>query len=161
MNPIKRQARVAGVLYFLLAITAPIGLVYVPSKLIVTGDATATADHLRASGSLLRIGIASELFHQTMAIFLALALYGLFKAVNKNQARLLLILGALVSVPIVFLNVVNEAAALILVSDAKFLSVFEPRQLDALAYLFLRLHKQGITVASIFWGSGCFRSGCS
>jgi hypothetical protein len=159
MNTIKRQARVAGVLYFLLAITAPIGLVYVPNTLIVAGDATATADHLRASGSLLRIGIASELFHQTMAIFLALALYGLFKAVNENQARLLLILGALVSVPIVFLNVVNEAAALILVSHATFLSVFEPRQLDALAYLFLRLHKQGITVASIFWGLWLFPFG--
>jgi len=59
MNSTKKQARVAGLLYLLMGITAPIGLIYVPSTLIVPGSATATADHIRASESLLRIGIAS------------------------------------------------------------------------------------------------------
>ncbi len=104
MHPTKKQARVAGLLYLVLAIPAPIGLMYVPSKLIVSGDATATADRLRASESLLRIGIASELFPQIIAIFLVLALYRLFKAVNETLARQMVILGALVSVPIVFLK---------------------------------------------------------
>jgi hypothetical protein len=120
MNSTKKQARVAGLLYLVLAIPAPIGLVYVPSKLIVSGDATATADRIRGSESLLRIGIASELFPQIMVIFLVLALYRLFKAVNKTLARQVVILGALVSVPIVFLNVLNEIAALILVSGADY-----------------------------------------
>jgi hypothetical protein len=39
----KRQARVAGVWYLLLALTAPVGLVYVPAKLTVAGDAIASA----------------------------------------------------------------------------------------------------------------------
>ena len=159
MNSIKRQARFAGLLYFLMGITAPIGLIYVPSRLIVSGDATATADRIRASQWLLRIGICSELFHQTIAIFLVLALYRLFKGVDEKQAVLMVILGALVSVPIVFLNVLNEIAALILVSGADFLSVFEGSQLDALGYLFLRLHGQGINVASIFWGLWLFPFG--
>ncbi len=72
------------------------------------------------------IGIASELFHQVVVVFLVLALYRLFKAVNETHARQVVILGALVSVPIMFLNVLNEIAALILVSGADFLSVFEP-----------------------------------
>ncbi|MCI0564179.1 MAG: DUF4386 domain-containing protein [Nitrososphaera sp.] len=159
MNSTKKQARVAGLLYLVLAIPAPIGLVYVPSKLIVSGDATATADHIRASESLLRIGIASELLPQIIAIFLVLALYRLFKALNETLARQVVILGALVSVPIMFLNVLNEIAALILVSGTDFLSVFDKRQLDALAYLFLRLHGRGITVASIFWGLWLFPFG--
>ncbi len=159
MDSTKRQARVAGFLYLLIGITAPIGLMYVPSKLIVSGDATATADRIRASESLLRIGIASELFHQAIAIFLVLALYRLFKAVNEAHARQVVILGALVSVPIVFLNVLNEIAALVLVSGADFLSVFEKPQLDALAYLFVRLHGQGLVVASIFWGLWLFPFG--
>jgi len=159
MNSIKKQARVAGFLYLLLGITAPIGLMYVPGRLMVPGNATATADHLRASESLLRIGIASELFHQTIGIFLVLALYRLFKGVSETHARLVVILGALVSVPIMFLNVLNEIAAAILVSGADFLSVFDKRQLDALAFLFLRLHNQGITVASIFWGLWLFPFG--
>ena len=133
MNSTQQQARVAGFLYLLLAAIAPIGLLYVPSKLIVSGNATATADNIRASEWLLRIGIASELIHQAIAVFLVLALYRLFKAVNETHAKQMVILGALVSVPIVFINVLNEIAALVLVSGADFLSVFEKPQLDALA----------------------------
>jgi hypothetical protein len=92
-------------------------------------------------------------------VFLVLALYRLFKAVNEAHAKQLVILGALVSVPIVFVNVLNEIAALVLVSGANYLSVFEKPQLDALAYLFLRVHGQGITVASIFWGLWLFPFG--
>ena len=142
MNSIKKQARVAGLWYLVLAITAPIGLM-IPSEIMVPGDATATADHVRASETLLRMGIGSELFYQIIAIFLVLALYRLFKGVSKKHAVLMVILGALVSAPIVFVNVLNEIAALILVGSANFLSVFDKPQLDALAYLFMRLHSQG------------------
>jgi hypothetical protein len=155
----KQQARAAGFLYLLLALIAPIGLLYVPGKLIVSGNAAATADNLRASGGLLRLGIASELIHQILGIFLVLALYRLFKAVNETHARQLVILGALVSLPIVFVNVLNEIAALVLVGGEAFLSVFQKPQLDALAYLFLRLHGRGIIVASIFWGLWLFPFG--
>jgi hypothetical protein len=155
----RQQARIAGRLYFLLALTGPIGLLYVPSKLIVDGNANATADNIRASEWLLRLGIVSDLVHQTVVIFLVLALHRLFIAVNENHARLMVILGALVSVPIVFVNTLNAVAALVLVSGADFLAVFERPQRDALAYLFLRLHAQGITVASIFWGLWLFPFG--
>jgi hypothetical protein len=155
----QQQARVAGFLYLLVALSAPIGLLYVPGKLIVSGNATATADNIRASEWLLRIGIASELIPQIICVFLVLALYRLFKAVNETRAKQMVILGALVSVPIMFVNVLNDIAALVLVSGADFLSVFQKPQLDALAYLFLRLHSQGITVASIFWGLWLFPFG--
>jgi hypothetical protein len=159
VNSTKKQARAAGLLYFLLGITAPIGLMVVPGKLIVRGDATATADRIRASESLLRIGIASELVPQVICVFLVLALYRLFKPVNEFHARQLVVLGALVSVPIMFVNVLNEIAALILVSGVDFLSVFDKRQLDGLAFLFMRLHGEGITVASVFWGLWLFPFG--
>ena len=55
MNSTEKQARVAGLLYLLVGITAPIGLECVPRILIVSGDAAATAERIRASGSLLRI----------------------------------------------------------------------------------------------------------
>ena len=159
ITQIKKDARVAGVLYFLIGVIAPVGLLYVPGQLIVSGDAAATADRLRASEWLLRLGVASELAHQIIGIFLLLALYRLFKAVNEYHASLLVILGLLLSLPIVFVNVLNEIAALILAGGAKYLSVFDRPQRDALAYLFLRLHGQGIQVAAIFWGCGSFRSG--
>jgi len=159
LTVIRQRARIAGRWYVALALIAPIGLVYVPGKLIVTGDATATAENIRTSEALLRIGIFSELSHQALGIFLVLALYRLFKPVNEMLAKQLVILGALVSVPIMFLNVLNEIAAITVARGGDFLSVFNIPQLDALAYLFLRLHSRGITVASIFWGLWLFPFG--
>lgn len=158
MNSIRHTARAAGLLYLLAGITAPFGLIYVPRTLIVPGDATATADHVRASATLLRLGIASELISATMFVFVVLALYRLLRGVNEKHAVAMLTL-LLVSVPISFLNVLNEIAALVLVSGAAFLSVFEKSQLDALAYLFLRLHGQGLIVTAIFWGLWLFPFG--
>ena len=151
MNAIRRQARIAGLLYTVVALTAPVGLIFVPGRLIVPGNATATADHIRASGSLLRLGIASELFHQTIEVFLVLVLYGLFKATNKPLARQMAVLG-LIPIPIVLLNVVSEIGAQTLTSGAAFLAPIDQPARDALALLLLRLHGQGLEVAAIFWG---------
>jgi hypothetical protein len=151
MNSTKKTARVAGLLYLLACLPAPFALLYVPGKLIVPGDATATADHVRASETLLRLGMAGELISAAAFILVVLALYRLFKDVDKQQASLMVIL-FVVSVPISFLNVLNDIAALILARGANFLSVFSKGQLDALVLLFLRLHNSGFLVAQIFWG---------
>jgi len=156
VRTIKQQARFAGLLYMVVGVIAPIGLLFVPSKVIVSGDATATADRIRASESLFRLGIAGELIPQVVGIFVALALYHLFKGVSKTLALQLLILGSLVSVPITMLNVLNNVAALTIVRGPDFLSVFDKSQLDALAYLFIHNHGRGLDIASIFWGLWLF-----
>ena len=159
MKTVQQQARRAGVLYFVMGLIAPIGLLVVPNAIVVSGDAAATAENIRESGELLRLGIATDLVHQVIAIFLVLALYRLFKPVSESLARQLVVLGALVSVPIVFINTLNYLAALSLTSGADFLSVFGQAELDALAYLFMRLHARGLTVASVFWGLWLFPFG--
>src|SRR5947207_56264 len=92
MNSTKKQARFAGLLYLLASLPAPFALIYVPGKLIVPGDATATANHIRASETLFRLGIASELTSFIIFIFVVLALYRLFKAVNGKHALAMAIL---------------------------------------------------------------------
>lgn len=159
MSTTRQQARKAGALYLLLAVTAPFGLLYVPGRVVVSGNATVTADNIRSAEWVLRAGVASELFHQVVFVYLVLALYQLFKPVSETYARQLVIFGALLSVPIVFVNVLNDVAALTLVSGARFLVPFDKPQLDALAYLFVRLHGYGITVVSIFWGLWLFPFG--
>jgi hypothetical protein len=158
MNSIKKQARVAGLLYFLASLPAPFGLIYVPTKLIVLNNATATANNIRTSESLLRIGISCELLSSIMFILVVVALYRLFKPVNETHALTMMIL-ILISIPISLLSVVNEVVALILVSGADFLSVFDARQLDALVYILMRLHSRAILVAEIFWGLWLFPFG--
>ena len=154
----KKQARIAGLLYLLASIPAFFAWVYVPNKLIVTGDATATANHVRASETLLRLSIGSELIGLIVFIFVVLALYQLFKPVSEKHALAMAAL-LLISLPISFLSVVNEMAALIVVSGASFLSGFDQPQLDTLAYLFFRLHGQGLVVTQIFWGLWLFPFG--
>jgi len=151
MNSNKKAARNAGFWYLLMAITGPIGLLYVPSKLIVAGDATATSNNIMASESLFRIGIVSNFLCQLAFIFLVLALYRLLKGVNQQQASLMVAL-VLVSIPIAFLNMLNPLAVLLLLSGADFLTAFNPNQLYALVMVFLSLQEQGTIIVEIFWG---------
>jgi hypothetical protein len=158
MNAIKKQARIAGLLYLSASVFAPFALIYVPSKLVVLGNATATADHIRASETLLRLGIGSDLIGSIIFIFVVLALYRLFKPVSEGHAVAMATL-LLISMPISFFSVITELAALIVAKGDNFLAGFDQHQLDALAYLFFRLRNQGIIVAQIFWGLWLFPFG--
>jgi hypothetical protein len=89
----------------------------------VRGNATATANNIAAHELLFRLGIVSDLLCGIILIFLVLALYRLLKGVDQNHAVLMVILGGLVPATIDFLNVLNDAAALVLVRGADFLSV--------------------------------------
>jgi hypothetical protein len=150
MRSTRQQARYAGVLYLFMCVTGLPGLVLIPKALIVTGNAVATAEHLRASASLFRWGIASELFHQVVFVYLALALYDLFRSTDRGLATRMVVLVA-ISVPIMFVSTVFELAASILVGAPPFLATFTRGELDSLAYLFLRLHGEGIGVVDVFW----------
>src|SRR6266566_395325 len=103
MSSTRNPGRVAGFLYLLL-LAAPLRLVYIPSKLIVTGNATATATNIAAHELLFRFGIVADLFTGVMALFLTLALYRLLKGVDQGLAVLMVILGSLMVTPIYFLN---------------------------------------------------------
>jgi len=158
MDATRKTARWAGLLYFLTIPTGMFGLVYAPSKLFVQGDATATADNIRASGALLRLGMAGELAGQVFLIYAVLVLYRLFRPVDASLARQMVVLGALVSAPILFVNLLNEFAALLLVENDVYAPIGRP-QLDALAYLFMQLHGRGYVVAQLFWGLWLFPFG--
>jgi hypothetical protein len=152
----KRLARIAGLLYLMIVVASPIRYIYIPSVLIVRGDATATATNIVAHESLFRLGMVTDLFCGAVCIFMALALYRLLEEVDQSLAVLMVILGGVMPSAIYFFNVVNDAAVLILVRGGSFLSVFDKPQRDALALLFLRLHDQEILAAQIFWGLWLF-----
>jgi hypothetical protein len=156
MTTTSRNARVAGLLYLSLILIGPLSLIYIPSKLIVAGDAAATAHNIAAHELLFRLGIACDLVGGTLLIFLGLALYRLFKDVDRAQAVLVVILGGVMPAAIFFFNVLNDFAALTLVRGAEYLSVFEKPQREALALLFLGMHDQEITAAELFWGLWLF-----
>src|SRR6266700_3609863 len=148
IRSLKKQSRIAAALYFLNALPAPFALLYVPSALLVRGNAIATANNVRDSETLLRLGMAGELFSSTVVIFAVLAFYSLFKAVSDKQARAMLVL-MLISVPISYLNVLNDLAAITFARGPEFLSSFAQPQRDALVLFFLCLHNQGVALSQI------------
>src|SRR5260370_38625789 len=112
MTSLSRNARIAGLLYLTL-LTAPLRLLYIPSKLFVAGNASATANNIAAHETLFRLGILSDLFTATMAIFLTLALHRLLKGVYQRLARLIGTRRAPIATHIYLLNNINGAAALL------------------------------------------------
>ena len=158
MSSTRNPGRVAGFFYLLL-MAAPIRLLYIPSALFVKGNAAATAGNIAAHEMLFRLGIVADLFCACILIFLVLALYRLLHGVDRNLAVLMVILGGILPAAIDFFNVMNDAAALLLIRGADFLSVFDKPQRDALAMLFLRLHGQEIAAAEVLWGLWLFPLG--
>lgn len=156
MNP-NRLARMAGLLYVIPWVLSIFAFM-LRQNLIVPGDAATTANNIMASESTFRLSIVSDLIVQAVFVFLVLLLYKLLKPVNKDHAALMVIL-FLVSVPIAMLNMLNQAAAFLLLSGADHLTPFTTDQSQALVPLFLNLHEVGIMIAYIFWGLWLFPLG--
>lgn len=156
MTSMKGLARRAGLLYLPTLILAPFTLMYIPGKLFVAGNATATVQNIAAHETLFRLGLVIDFFSSVLWIFIILALYRLLRDVDPQQAALMAVLGGVMVTLINFIVSLNNAAALMLVRGAEFLSVFDKPQRDALAMLFLRMHDQGILAAEIFWGLWLF-----
>ena len=158
MDSTRNQARWAGLLYGVASSLAPFAYLYVPDRLMVQGDALATAGRVRASEGLLRAAIAAELYGVTVLLFATLALYELFKRVDQKIAGVMAAM-MLVSVPISYINTLNHIAPLVLLKSPAIAAVLDPGQVAAQVTLFLRLHDYGLVINQIFWGLWLFPIG--
>lgn len=151
LSPLKKTARLAGLLWFLNVVTQAFNLIYIRSNVIVSGDATATAGNIMASEFLFRTAIVSGLFSHLFFFFLGLTLFHLFKEVNKRLATVLLA-SVMIAVAIAVVNTLNHFGALLVLSQADFLKVFNSEQHNAMAFIFLRLaNSSGQGFLEIFW----------
>jgi hypothetical protein len=151
VDSLRRQARIAGFWYLAMAVSGPIGIVYVPGKILVAGDAAATASNLAAHELLVRAGMVSSLFCQVSFVFLVMALRRLFQNVNEKQTSLMVSL-VIAAVPIAIANELFQVAALELGRGAGYLNGLPTPQRSALALLFMNVRQMGISVVEIFWG---------
>jgi hypothetical protein len=151
MHPLKKTARVAGLLYLVVVLTGPFILLYVPGKLFAPGDATATVNNILAHQSLFRAQIVVGLVSELAFIAAVLALYRLLKGVSMELATLMVIT-ILIDAPLAFLSIANEVATLSFLRGANFLGVFDQPQRDALAMLLINFDQKGVLVSEIFWG---------
>jgi len=152
MTSARNPGRVAGIWYLLLSLLGPVRLMYIPTKLFVSGNPAATANNIAARQMLFRFGIAADVACAVILIFLVLAFYRLFKDVDQNLAVLVVILGGIMPALIDFVGVVSDFGALAAAQGASFLSAFDKPQHDALTELFLHLGDYQNTAAETLWG---------
>jgi len=147
-------ARIGGVLYLIIIVIGLFGEAFVRERLIVSGDAVATAAKLRSMESLWRFHIAAELVLLICAVVLLLILFVLLRPVSRDLA----LLGAffsLVSISIEAMTAMYLIVGLFPLRDAGYLKVFSPEQLSAMAYLSVKSHGYGFGVSLIFFGCFC------
>jgi len=145
-NSIKRTARIAGLLYLAHFVTFFLADNGVHSTAVGSIDVAATVRSITASGWLFRIGFVNYLLTAVFFLLAAWALYVVLKPVNKDLALLFVLLN-LGGVAIWCIVLLFEFAALLLMSGADYLRVFQADQLQALSMLFLNLYKNGFMIA--------------
>lgn len=158
-------ARFGGVLYLIIIVLGLFEEAFVRDRLIVSGDAAATAANIRSMESLWRFGIASEFLLLICAIALTLIFFVLLRPVSLHLALLATFFN-LVSIAVEAATTMSLLEALFPLGNAAYLRAFQSEQLYALMSLAIKSHGYGFGVALIFFGCVClilgyliFRSG--
>jgi hypothetical protein len=139
-------ARGAGVAMLLSIVFGALGEAYLPGRIIVTGDAAATAANITAHPTLFRMAFATYLVEGFSDIILCVLWYIILRPVDRNLA----LISAFVGVVSMITFAVAEScfwASSIILKDAAGMTAFTAEQRTALAYLSLRI---STTIASLF-----------
>ncbi|WP_052158261.1 DUF4386 domain-containing protein [Lacinutrix jangbogonensis] len=146
-----KKARVAGILYLLLIISGFIYLVFIPLELIDLQNATKTLENIRSSELLFRLGIVTAICSSLIFMLLPLALYNLLRNVNKVSAKFM-VLFALISIPISFVNILNKFSVLTLINNSEYAQKIGQTEFQTQVMLYLENYNNGVQVSQIFWG---------
>jgi hypothetical protein len=152
------KARMAGVFQLLEALTAGSGEVLVLGRLVVAGNAAATAANILGHERLFWLGFASSLIGVGFHLAWALLLYELFKPVNRSLS-LFAAFVILVGCAIQALTSLFYLAPLLILQGGSSLSAFTPEQLQALALMFLKLNTYAFDIYLVFFGFWCILIG--
>jgi hypothetical protein len=148
----------AGICQLMEAVTAAFGEVIIPGKLVVAGNAAATAANILEHERLFWLGFVLSLIGVAFHIAWALLMYELLKPVNRSLSRLAAFV-ILVGCAIQALTSLLYLAPLIILQGSSSLSAFTPEQLQALALVFLRLNDYAFQIYLVFFGAWCLLIG--
>ncbi|MBM3123629.1 MAG: DUF4386 domain-containing protein [Chloroflexi bacterium] len=150
MNSPKRIARIAGLLYLLVAIFA--GYAFsVFTRLYIAGDADATAANVVANAGLVRIAVVADFVMVIAWVFLALTLYRLLKHVHQGAASAMVVLVA-IGAGIVSLNDVFVFEGMQVATDSSYAAALGAGGANALVLMLLDTQRYGGLASSVFMG---------
>jgi hypothetical protein len=151
------KARIAGVFYLGTFVTGALAL-FAGGRLIVSGDAAATATNILAHESLLQLSFAANLLATACYIAVTALFYEIFKPVNRSLS-LLAAFFSLVGCAIGALSFLFQLAPLVVLEGKQYLSVFKMEELQALALVFVNLYAQAYNISLVFFGFYCLLIG--
>src|ERR1700730_10145448 len=133
------KARITGVFYLLTMLTGIFAQGFVSGRLVVDGDAAATAANILAHKSLFQLGFTVYLIEMACQIAMTVLFYELLKPAGRTVSLLAASLGFTGCVIKTFSRLFY-IAPLFLLGGSHYLSVFSAEQLQALALLFLKVN---------------------
>ncbi|PYV18373.1 MAG: DUF4386 domain-containing protein [Acidobacteria bacterium] len=145
------KARIAGAFYLLTMLTGIFAQAFVSERLVVSGDAAATATNILTHKSLFQLGFTVYLIEMVCNVAITALFYELLKPVSRSVSLLAAFL-SLVGCAIKTFSRLFYIAPLFILGGAHYLSVFNLEQLKALALLFLKVNDHGAGVALAFFG---------
>jgi uncharacterized protein DUF4386 len=150
MSP-RTKARFAGVLYLLYIIAGVYAQAFISDRLVVSGDAGATAANILANQSFYRLGLTIFLIEMAGQVATVVLFYQLLKPVSRTGAMLAAAF-ELTGCGIKIFSRLFYFAPLLVLGGASYLSAFNKEQLDAIALLLLRINDNGAAIALAFFG---------
>lgn len=150
----RAKARLAGVFEALEGLTSAFGQVNVLGSLIVVGSAAATATNILQHEALFRWGFASSLLAVAFHLGWGFLFYQLFRPVNRSVS-FCAVLVLLIVCAIQAVTALLYLAPLLVLTAGSSLSALTQQQLEALAYMFLKLNGLAFDTDLVFFGLWC------
>lgn len=144
-------ARITGVFYLLTILAGTFAQMFISGRLVVDGDAAATATNILTHRSLFEMGFTIYLVEMACQIAITAFFYILLKPVNRSISWLAACLG-LAGCVIKTMSRLFYITPLFVLGGAPYLSAFSPEQLQALALLLFKLNDRGAAIALAFFG---------
>src|SRR5215510_15927246 len=144
-------ARVTGLLYLLTILTGIFAQGFVSERLVFSGDAAATAGNILAHRSLFEWSFTVYMIEMGCQIMTTALFYFLLRPVSRSVALVAAFL-SLSGCIIKTFSRVFYIAPLFVLGGARYLDVFNPQQLQALALLLLKVNDRGAAMALAFFG---------
>ena len=151
------MSRMAGLFYLLVAVFGALA-VFARSGLIVKGDAATTAVNIVAHESRYLSAFAGDLLVVASYVVVTALFYRMFKPVNRSVS-LTAAFFSLTGCAIQGFALAFQLAPLTILGGTQYLGVFKADQLQALAYMFLKLYSQAYGIAIVFFGFYCLLTG--